>query len=769
VRAPAVKAGAVHRPVPDRAAPDRAGLRDALLARVRPAGECPDAEWDAELAELEAAGADLAPPSAEELEGWAHDPLAGPPDGADAWLADLPGPLLEEYLAAIEEPVGPEPIAAGFWNRATGDGAGFASGGVVDDLPPGPTLAGLTADVCAAGLDRVSDDELIGVLRAARRLGSWSAWMELAAAGELAERRLAEEAAGQAGRAEHADAEIAAALTLTGRAADQLLDLAMTLRRLPLTAAALAAGTIDRPRAAAIAEELEGLDDADAAAVEERVLARAAGRTTTQVRAAARQAVLAVDPSAARKRQERAQGDARVERWTEHAGTGALAGRDLPPTGVLAADQHLTDLARALRTAGLAGTMDQLRALVFVALLTGQPVSVLLPPGEAPSRGGPADPGSGIGPCGTGGLGSTGSPGGASGSGGTGDPDGAASRDGSDSPSSAAGRGGAGDFGGLDAAGGPVLRGMINLTMPLGTWLGLGEIPGEVAGFGPVDAVDCRDMARAMAQHPSTRWCLTVIDQSGRPVAHGCARPRRGPPGADPGSPGGPGPPAGGDPGSGAPERPAGAGPGSPGGPGPPGGGDPRSGSGPLAGGDAGSPVATGSSADLGRPGGARSPEGARRPRDAGPPMGVGALPVPAVGARPVPGDGGAGLGLPEGIAAWVAGVPVEWLETSGCAHRRESAGYRPAPSLRHLIRVRQRRCAFPGCGRPARGCDQDHTVPYEQGGRTCECNLAPLCRTHHQAKQAHGWRLDQTQPGIMTWTTPSGRRYTTGPSTYPG
>ncbi len=40
-------------------------------------------------------------------------------------------------------------------------------------------------------------------------------------------RRLDQEAAGQAGMAEHADAEIAAALTLTGRAAGRLLDLAM--------------------------------------------------------------------------------------------------------------------------------------------------------------------------------------------------------------------------------------------------------------------------------------------------------------------------------------------------------------------------------------------------------------------------------------------------------------------------------------------------------------------------------------------------------------
>jgi hypothetical protein len=56
--------------------------------------------------------------------------------------------------------------------------------------------------------------------------------------------------------------------------------------------------------------------------------------------------------------------------------------------------------------------------------------------------------------------------------------------------------------------------------------------------------------------------------------------------------------------------------------------------------------------------------------------------------------------------------------------------------------------------------CDEDHTVPYGEGGRTCECNLAPLCRRHHQAKQAPGWKLEQPRPGQMVWTTPAGRKY---------
>jgi hypothetical protein len=102
-------------------------LRGALLARVRSATaatwECRDAELAAEAAALEAAG-ECVVPSEAELNGLAPDPLAGPPEGAFGWLADLPGPLLDEYVRATTEPTGPEPVKAGWWSRAAGDGGG---------------------------------------------------------------------------------------------------------------------------------------------------------------------------------------------------------------------------------------------------------------------------------------------------------------------------------------------------------------------------------------------------------------------------------------------------------------------------------------------------------------------------------------------------------------------------------------------------------------------------------------------------------------------
>jgi len=57
--------------------------------------------------------------------------------------------------------------------------------------------------------------------------------------------------------------------------------------------------------------------------------------------------------------------------------------------------------------------------------------------------------------------------------------------------------------------------------------------------------------------------------------------------------------------------------------------------------------------------------------------------------------------------------------------------------------------------------------VPYADGGRTCACNTNPLCRKNHKTKQAPGWTLQQTRPGFLTWTAPSGRSYTSGPTTY--
>jgi hypothetical protein len=105
-------------------------------------------------------------------------------------------------------------------------------------------------------------------------------------------------------------------------------------------------------------------------------------------------------------------------------------------------------------------------------------------------------------------------------------------------------------------------------------------------------------------------------------------------------------------------------------------------------------------------------------------------------------------------------------IAKGSCDHASREDRYAPGRKLKDLIRARTARCTAPGCGAQAVHCDLDHTLPYP-AGITCQCDLAPACRRHHRCKQAPGWRLAQPEPGVMRWTTPSGRSYTTRPTVY--
>ena len=569
----------------------------------------------------------------------------GSPPGAD-WCHE---PSTDEEFAAELDAI---------WGAGSGSGTpgqtGFADGGLLDGLEPGPALAGCSQGALDDGFAGFSDDELVGVLRAARRLSSWQAGVELAAVAELDARRVRAAARpGWSRISEHVSEELAAALVLTGRSADSLLGLARDLARLPAVLRALLAGRIDLARARVFAAELSGLSDLMAAAVAMAYLAQAGSITTSQLRAALRSMVLHLAPEALRRRAEKARADARVESWQEESGNGALAGRELPRAEMIAANERVSAIARALKEAGATGTMDQLRAAVFTALLAGRDPESLLPAPACEASPGGDPPGS--------------------------DPPG------SDPPG---GRATAG-------SGMAALTGSVHLTMPVSAWLDLSHTPGEVAGFGPLDAWTCRDLVARLSAGPGTRWCVTLTGPDGTAAAHACARAGPGlrPPGLRPAPGGRPGPEQ-------APRSP----------------------------GSRSSPAPR-------QPG--RSPGGSPRPAAAGP-------------------------------AAWLAGLEFAWLERGACAHPRQAAAYRPTGKLHELVVIRHRTCGFPGCRRPARRCDLDHTRPYDQGGKTCECNLGPLCRRHHQAKQAPGWHLSQPEPGTLNWTPPHGRSYTVTPDFYP-
>jgi hypothetical protein len=130
-------------------------------------------------------------------------------------------------------------------------------------------------------------------------------------------------------------------------------------------------------------------------------------------------------------------------------------------------DDRITAWAGELKAAGLDGGMDEIRARAYLDLLLGQdsrprPAGSPQAVGSQPGQPGPA-------PCGF------------------------ASR--------------------------------VTLTAPLATLTQLAGRPGELSGLGPVDPWLTRDLAAAAAANPRTTWCLTVTDEKGHAIAHGCARP----------------------------------------------------------------------------------------------------------------------------------------------------------------------------------------------------------------------------------------------------
>jgi hypothetical protein len=347
-----------------------------------------------------------------------------------------------------------------FVSRAAGFGAGMA----LDVMPGCGALAGFAAE--AAGDDDryedACDDEVAGAIAAWDRVEAYVAARKLAAVAEFIRRRprpgSAVEGAARIPESwdESITVEVAGVLAESRSAADAMLGLAYDLEvKLPGTRAAFYDGVLRQSKVAIIARATAVLDPAEARAAERLVLDRAGRLTPGALRAAIARAVMEVAPEKAKKRREAAARDARVERWAEDSGNAALAGHELPPDVVLAADQRITAWARELKKSGLEGDMDVLRARAFLDLLLGKD--------SRPH------------------------------------PDGAAA------PGGFAGR--------------------VTLTVPLTNLLDLADRPGEISGIGPVDPWLARDLANAAAANPKTTWCITVTDEQGHAVGHGCARP----------------------------------------------------------------------------------------------------------------------------------------------------------------------------------------------------------------------------------------------------
>ena len=439
--------------------------------------EHPAMPWDLDVAAIWAETGQLAAEDAADAGALARRGLLGELSAADAGIRGRRGPGQPGSARRVPG-----------WSGSPA--GGFGAGQPLDVAPGGPALLGFAERVAdnQERLGAATDDEIIGLVCALDRAEASACSLKHAAVAELIRRRpapgctLEGEARMPECWEEFAGDEVRWALAETRHEADAVLDLAHALEvKLPGTKEAFRTGTLRASKVEIIARATQVLDLAEARAAEAMVLGRAGRLSPGGLRAAIARAVIEVAPEKARKRREEAVRDARVERWPEDSGNAALAGRELPPAQVLAADQRITWWARQLKAAGLAGSMDELRARAFLDLLLDQDSRPATPAGpDAEDGGGDTEqgdrtvpprtpPGSGVIPAG--------------------------------------------------------FTGRNHLTVALATLLELADRPGEIPGLGPIDPWLARDLARTSAASPKTTWCLTVTDNQGHAIGHGCARP----------------------------------------------------------------------------------------------------------------------------------------------------------------------------------------------------------------------------------------------------
>jgi hypothetical protein len=599
------------------------------------------------------------------------------------------------------------------------DGLGgeiFAPDRPAGTLRPGPLLAALT-ERAAADPERLSDSELLGAMAAARRLAARAEHLELRTIAEFTRRQDARYQAAVAAKVppgrrdgEFADAELAMELVTSPNAARDRMGFADHLRRrLPAANAALAAGLIDGYRAVLIWRWTRMLTGADAAHADQVLAGAAPHLRYDQLARRAIALAMKLDPEAVARSKDKARQDGqRVEARREDSGNACLNGRELDVGDVLASKAHIDAMAAALRAGGLAGSLRQLQVLAYLDLTQGRnPLDRLTcPGGETAHHAHPGSP-------------SAGDQRPADGAGDA-DPDASATGDSTQNDANAGPADNPGQ--GLDedpyaddgnyAADGPGGPGApARDPAPFPALVNL-TIPATTL-FGWSDAPG--DIGGwGLADSADTRRLARAAAR--HPATRWCVT-ITGPDGTavahgcargqHPWIP--PPPPA------------------SPAPPGP------------------------------GRPSHGRPPSGGGS--RAGP-----ATPDSTTRAGPAVPDPGQSAALAELLRR--LNLTLHPIARGTCDHRHREDRYIPSRMLKHLVRARTATCPAPGCGVQACHNDLDHTIAYP-AGPTDECNLAPPCRRHHRVKQAPGWKLEQPEPGVMRWTTPSGRRYTTRPTVY--
>jgi hypothetical protein len=193
--------------------------------------------------------------------------------------------------------------------------------------------------------------------------------------------------------------EVAASMRLSGAAACQLLTESVTLvEALPATLNALEAGAIGWSHARMLTEVLAPLQPADRAEVEARLLTVAPDRRLTQLRAAARRAVLGADATAAARRLAAAIRERQVRMFPGEDGMASLGATMTLPVA-LACYRALEVYAADCATPGDERTKDQRMTDCLTDLIlrpgTNPPVQVQLTvvAGASTLTGGNEDPG----------------------------------------------------------------------------------------------------------------------------------------------------------------------------------------------------------------------------------------------------------------------------------------------------------------------------------------------------------------------------------------
>ncbi len=128
--------------------------------------------------------------------------------------------------------------------------------------------------------------------------------------------------------------------------------------------------------------------------------------------------------------------------------------------------------------------------------------------------------------------------------------------------------------------------------------------------------------------------------------------------------------------------------------------------------------------------------------------------------------------GAPAGELEGGGTVPAETVQRFACdsalirmtgrtelEHERNHASRTLPSSTRRALEARDRRCVWPGCGRPSAWCDGHHLVWWTKGGESSLPNLALLCRPHHRMVHEGGWSLLRRKDQWLRSNSRQGRR----------